>query len=135
MPGTTSEGRYPELRKVGVTVLDKLTYCGRRDNLEPYDEDPRLRFVQGDITDGALVDALHRKGHDRRYALDSAPEVDRLLTFTLERGRNASLGPPPSCLKATVRELFHRSDQVPPGVWWPWRWATWRWTPRYCRTR
>lgn len=24
------EGRYPELRKVGVTVLDKLTYCGRR---------------------------------------------------------------------------------------------------------
>lgn len=31
--------------------------------------------------------------HVMAIDLDSAPEVDRLLTFTLERGHNDSLGP------------------------------------------
>ncbi|WP_410676204.1 dTDP-glucose 4,6-dehydratase [Amycolatopsis sp. cmx-4-68] len=39
-----------------ITVLDKLTYAGRRDNLDL--TDPRLRLVHGDICDAALVDHL-----------------------------------------------------------------------------
>ena len=32
-----------------VVVLDKLTYAGRRENLAQCSQDPRFRFVQGDI--------------------------------------------------------------------------------------
>ncbi len=39
-----------------VVVLDKLTYAGNLANLEPVSDDPRLRFVQGDICDPVLVD-------------------------------------------------------------------------------
>lgn len=41
-----------------VTVLDKLTYAGNLANLDPVREDPRLRFVHGDILDRPLVDSL-----------------------------------------------------------------------------
>jgi len=38
-----------------VTVLDKLTYAGRRENLEDLDGDSRFRFIQGDICDEKSV--------------------------------------------------------------------------------
>ena len=41
-----------------VVVLDKLTYAGNVANLGPVRDDPRLRFVEGDILDRALVDRL-----------------------------------------------------------------------------
>ena len=41
-----------------VTVLDSLTYAGNRANLDPVADDPRLRFVHGDICDADLVDGL-----------------------------------------------------------------------------
>ena len=41
-----------------VVVLDKLTYAGNLANLDPVREDARLRFVEGDILDGPLVDEL-----------------------------------------------------------------------------
>ncbi|WAZ24781.1 dTDP-glucose 4,6-dehydratase [Streptomyces cinnabarinus] len=44
--------------EVEVTVLDALTYAGDPANLAPVLDDPRLRFVQGDITDAALVEKL-----------------------------------------------------------------------------
>ena len=34
-----------------VVVLDKLTYAGNPANLAPVQDDPRLRFVEGDILD------------------------------------------------------------------------------------
>ncbi|MFD4959971.1 dTDP-glucose 4,6-dehydratase [Microbacterium sp. NPDC058389] len=40
-----------------VTVLDKLTYAGNLASLEGLPED-RVRFVQGDICDAAIVDEL-----------------------------------------------------------------------------
>ncbi len=45
-----------------VTVLDKLTYAGNRASLRDLPEN-RVRFVQGDIADAALVDEL-LPGHD-----------------------------------------------------------------------
>lgn len=41
-----------------VTVLDKLTYSGNRDNLERHEDDERFTFVQGDIADREMVDGL-----------------------------------------------------------------------------
>ncbi len=43
-----------------VVVLDKLTYAGVRENLDPVASDPRLTFVHGDILDASLVDGLVR---------------------------------------------------------------------------
>jgi dTDP-glucose 4,6-dehydratase len=42
--------------EVSVTVLDALTYAGRRESLA--DVDAAVRLVEGDITDTALVSAL-----------------------------------------------------------------------------
>jgi dTDP-glucose 4,6-dehydratase len=41
-----------------VIVLDAFTYAGNRKNLAPVADDPRLRIVEGDILDRALVDEL-----------------------------------------------------------------------------
>ena len=41
-----------------VVVLDRLTYAGNLANLAPVGDDPRLRFVEGDILDRALVEEL-----------------------------------------------------------------------------
>lgn len=38
-----------------VLVVDKLTYAGNRDNLEPVSNDPRLTFLQADIGDQAAM--------------------------------------------------------------------------------
>lgn len=38
-----------------VVVLDKLTYAGNRENIAPFANDPRLRFIQGDICDRSTV--------------------------------------------------------------------------------
>ena len=54
-----------------ITVLDKLTYAGNRASLAGLPED-RVRFVQGDICDAALVDDLVQ-AHDAvvHYAAES----------------------------------------------------------------
>jgi dTDP-glucose 4,6-dehydratase len=41
-----------------VVNLDKLTYAGNLENLAEVDSNARYRFVQGDICDAALVNAL-----------------------------------------------------------------------------
>lgn len=41
-----------------LTVLDALTYAGRRENLATVEDDPRLTFVHGDIRDSELVNDL-----------------------------------------------------------------------------
>jgi len=51
-------GAYPGGQIDSLTVLDKLTYAGNRSNLDPVVDDPRLKFVEGDILDVDLVDSL-----------------------------------------------------------------------------
>ena len=41
-----------------ITTLDKLTYAGRLENLRDIMDDPRHRFVQGDVTDASVVAPL-----------------------------------------------------------------------------
>ena len=61
-----------------VTTLDKLTYCGRLENLQEVMSDPRHRFVQGDIADAAVSAPLVR---DADVVVHFAAEthVDRSL--------------------------------------------------------
>jgi dTDP-glucose 4,6-dehydratase len=62
-----------------LTVLDKLTYAGVRENLAAVDDDPRFRFVLGDICDADLLaDVL--PGHDAVVHFAAESHVDRSIT-------------------------------------------------------
>jgi len=47
--------QHPDWR---ITTLDKLTYAGRRENLHDVIDDPRHRFVHGDILDDSVSGPL-----------------------------------------------------------------------------
>ena len=47
-----------------VLNLDKLTYAGNLKNLADVADDPRYRFVKGDICDAAVVDDVVGGGVD-----------------------------------------------------------------------
>lgn len=63
---------------VEVVTLDALTYAGSKANLEGAHEDPRHRFVEGDIRDNALVADLMS---DIDFVVNFAAEshVDRAI--------------------------------------------------------
>lgn len=60
----------------GVTVLDHLTYAGNRANLAPVADDPRLRFVVGDVREPDTVDQV-MAGHDLIVHFAAESHVDR----------------------------------------------------------
>lgn len=61
-----------------IINLDKLTYAGNLDNLAGLEDNPRHKFVKGDICDRELVDKLVR---DAEYIVNFAAEthVDRSI--------------------------------------------------------
>ncbi len=66
---------HPEAR---VVNLDKLTYAASPANLASVEDDPRYRFVQGDITDAAVVaEAMAGCTHVVNFAAES--HVDRSI--------------------------------------------------------
>jgi dTDP-glucose 4,6-dehydratase len=65
-----------EDRSTAVTVLDRLSIGGSLANLEQHDSDPRFRFVQGDVTDRALV---------RRLMADSAAVIHAAAESHVDR--------------------------------------------------
>lgn len=75
-------GRYPEDR---VVVLDALTYAGNRASLAAVEDDPRFRFVRGDIADQQLVAGLLRE-----------ERLDTIVNFAAESHVDRSIhGPDP----------------------------------------
>jgi dTDP-glucose 4,6-dehydratase len=70
--------QYPEDR---VVVLDALTYAGNRNSLTALEAHENFSFVQGDITDQVLVEALLRD-HQLDGIVNFAAEshVDRSIT-------------------------------------------------------
>jgi len=76
-----------------IIVLDKLTYAGNRANLGPVEADDeqaaRLRFVQGDIADPAVVDPL-------------VDEVDAVVNFAAETHVDRSILDPEAFLVTGV---------------------------------
>ena len=73
-----------------IVVLDALTYAGKRSNLESALADSRVRFVHGDICDGALVEALLRE-----------EGLDGIVNFAAESSVDRSIDDP---------AVFHRSN-------------------------
>ncbi|HWB36493.1 MAG TPA: dTDP-glucose 4,6-dehydratase [Rugosimonospora sp.] len=67
-------GSYPGYADAQVTVVDKLTYAGRRDNLPA--AHPRLTFVQADICDADALRAV-LPGHDAVVHFAAESHVDR----------------------------------------------------------
>jgi dTDP-glucose 4,6-dehydratase len=61
-----------------VTVFDALTYAGNPANLADVEDDPRYRFVKGDVTDReAVADAMG--GHDAVVHFAAESHVDRSI--------------------------------------------------------
>ena len=61
-----------------VTVFDALTYAGNRANLADVEDDPRYRFVHGDICDrDAVSEAM--AGHDAVVHFAAESHVDRSI--------------------------------------------------------
>ncbi|MBB3661906.1 dTDP-glucose 4,6-dehydratase [Prauserella sediminis] len=74
----TLGGAYAELADAEVVVLDKLTYAGNRANLDPVADNPRLRFVRGDICDPGVVTDVMR-GVDLVVHFAAESHVDRSI--------------------------------------------------------
>jgi dTDP-glucose 4,6-dehydratase len=76
-----------------VVVLDKLTYAGNERNLDPVRDDPRFRFVHGDICDQGLV-------------RDLAAETDVIVNFAAESHVDRSLESPGQFILTDVYGAF-----------------------------
>ncbi|MFD2765800.1 dTDP-glucose 4,6-dehydratase [Micromonospora eburnea] len=104
------DGGYEDAQ---VTVVDKLTYAGNRDNLPA--QHPRLRFVEGDICDGPLLTEL-LQGHDAVVHFAAETHVDRSLTSASEFVRTNVSGTQSvleACRRAGVERVVHVStDEV-----------------------
>lgn len=109
-----------------VVNLDLLTYAGNLSNLAPISEDPRYRFVQGDIADGELVRQLLATYQPQaivHFAAES--HVDRSIvgpasfvhtnmqgTFVLLEAARAYLSTLPATQRGAFRFLHVSTDEV-----------------------
>ncbi len=76
-----------------VVVLDKLTYAGNERNLDAVRDDPRFRFVRGDIADPGVVQRL-------------AAECDVIVNFAAESHVDRSLEAPGQFILTDVFGTF-----------------------------
>lgn len=81
-------GEHPDS---AVTVLDALTYAGSRESLASLGD--RIRLIEGDITDDALVDRL-------------VAECDAVVHFAAETHVDNSLADPAPFLRSNVMGTF-----------------------------
>ncbi|MCD6291357.1 MAG: dTDP-glucose 4,6-dehydratase [Anaerolineae bacterium] len=80
--------RYDDIR---VVVFDKLTYAGNLDNLLDVQDDPRYRFVRGDICDKEAV-ARAIQEH----------EIDTIVNFAAETHVDRSIVDPDAFIQTDV---------------------------------
>ncbi|WP_370946753.1 dTDP-glucose 4,6-dehydratase [Amycolatopsis sp. cg5] len=108
-------GAYPSLSGAEVVVLDKLTYAGSEENLAPVADDPRLRFVRGDICDPVVV-AEVMTGVDLVVHFAAESHVDRSILGSADFVLTNVLGTQTllqAALSANVGKFVHVStDEV-----------------------
>ncbi|MGC4056135.1 MAG: dTDP-glucose 4,6-dehydratase [Paludibaculum sp.] len=75
--------------------LDKLTYAGNLENLAEVEDDPRYRFVQGDICDTPMVSAL--LGEEK---------PDAIVHFAAESHVDRSILGPAAFVETNVKGTF-----------------------------
>lgn len=97
-----------------VVVLDALTYAGNLENLKPLENDPRFKFVKGDICDRSLVDSLV-KDVDAVVHFAAESHVDRSIQDASAFVRTNVLGTQTlldACRAANVRFHHVSTDEV-----------------------
>ncbi|QKW21670.1 dTDP-glucose 4,6-dehydratase [Kitasatospora sp. NA04385] len=99
---------YPGAEGAEVTVVDKLTYAGNRENLPA--ADPRLHFVHGDICDLDLLLRL-MPGHDAVVHFAAESHVDRSLESAAEFVRT-NVGGTQNVMEAALRSGVGRVVHV-----------------------
>ena len=108
-------GAYPGHEDSQVTVLDLLTYAGTLTNLTSVADNPRYRFVEGDIRDGDLLAELV-PGHDAIVHFAAESHVDRSITGAADFVLTNVLGTQKllqAALDAGVEKFVHVStDEV-----------------------
>lgn len=95
-----------------IINLDKLTYSGNLENLAEVDQDPRYRFVKGDVADASLVHQLfeqHRPDAVVHFAAES--HVDRTI-FSPDPAFETNLRGTFVLLEAARRHGLNRFVQV-----------------------
>jgi dTDP-glucose 4,6-dehydratase len=95
---------------VEITNYDALTYAGNLANLRDVENDPRYRFVKGDICDAALLDEVV-PGHDAILNFAAESHVDRSIDWAAEFVRTNMLGTN-TLLEAARRHAVPRFLQV-----------------------
>ena len=81
---------YPHYR---IVILDKLTYAGNPANIESITARPNITFIEGDITDAALVDSVFSKHNiDGVIHLAAESHVDRSISAPLVFAHNNIIG-------------------------------------------
>jgi len=78
--------KYPHYK---VVNLDKLTYAGNLENLRDIRDNPRYKFVRGDICDETVVNEL-------------AKEVDAIINFAAETHVDRSISDPQSFIRTDI---------------------------------
>ncbi len=74
-----------------VVVFDKLTYAGNLDNLISIADDPRYRFVKGDICDASAVEQAIKFHH-----------IDTIVNFAAETHVDRSILDPDTFIQTSV---------------------------------
>src|SRR5882724_69040 len=109
-------------RDCSITNLDKLTYAGNLENLEPVAADSRYRFVHGDICDAKLVDSLvaeikpdvivhfAAESHVDRSILSPAPVFETNLRGTFTMLEAARVHKTPRFLHVSTDEVYGSID-------------------------
>lgn len=80
-------------KDVKIINLDKLTYAGNLENLKDIENDPRYKFIKGDICDEILVNEI-------------MPEVDIVVNFAAESHVDRSIGAPDDFIKTDIFGAF-----------------------------
>ncbi|MEA3359969.1 MAG: dTDP-glucose 4,6-dehydratase [Thermodesulfobacteriota bacterium] len=75
--------------------LDKLTYAGNPENLSDIQDDPRYRFVKGDIRDAALIEKIFAE-----Y------QIDTLVHFAAESHVDRSIVSPDEFITTNINGTF-----------------------------
>jgi len=121
---TMLSGGYEGFEDAEVTVFDKLTYAGNLENLAEVADNPRYRFVQGDICDGTkLAEVL--PGHDIVVNFAAETHVDRSISGASDFVVTNVLGAQTlfeACVRASIARVVHVSTDevygtIPEGSW------------------
>ena len=80
---------------IHILVYDKLTYAGRLENLYDVFEDPRLRFVRGDICNEELLEHVFR---------EFQPSI--VVNFVAETHVDRSINEPTPFLRTNIFGVF-----------------------------